>query len=320
MQKSVTETFKDYLSVSDLAGASIDLKSRAIKYFIGVVGDIDVANIKFCHAEDYKCWLPKGRSKASANIYLRNIKPFFKWLFNRRYIEQNPFLDLKFYKVGDVYREIYTPDEIERMMLCSSEYWQAIITLGLLSLRRSEILNLTIEDIYFDRNYILIREKKDTATTWSWQIKNHNQAIVPLPPKLELKSYSLDVHGLIWQLIEKVRGLQPYVFVKPKHYKNMLKMREAGKLTYVYKNLPYNNFSRDFRAIQRRAQVPVKRFHDLRATFATKMAEHGMSLIETQKLMRHSDPKTTAKYYIRLNQQKLIEKTVKYSSKFFKIA
>lgn len=42
-----------------------------------------------------------------------------------------------------------------------------------------------------------------------------------------------------------------------------------------------------------------------------------MSLVETQKLMRHSDPKTTAKYYVRLQEQQLIKKTAKYSLNYF---
>lgn len=316
--QSVTKAFENYLMFSDLAAASIELKSRAVRYFIEIVGDIDIKQLDYLDAERFKFSLPnKKRTKASANIYLRNIKPFFSWLFKRRYIEVNPFADLDEFKVGFVYRDIYESDEIERMMLCCSEYWQAIITLGLLSLRRSEILNLTVEDIFFEKGYILIKEKRDSESTWSWQVKNHNQEIVPLPPKLQLKSYSLDVFGLIASQIKRVRGIQPYVFVKQKHYRLMLKKRAEKTLPDAYKNLPYNNFSRDFRDILQRAKVSNRRFHDLRATFATKMADRGMSLVETQKLMRHSDPKTTAKYYIKLQDQHLIKKTAQYSQNYF---
>ena len=41
-------------------------------------------------------------------------------------------------------------------------------------------------------------------------------------------------------------------------------------------------------------------FHALRVTYATMLARAGVSLVQAQQLMRHSDPKLTANVYTRL--------------------
>jgi integrase len=41
-------------------------------------------------------------------------------------------------------------------------------------------------------------------------------------------------------------------------------------------------------------------FHALRVTYATMLARAGVSLVQAQRLMRHSDPKLTANIYTRL--------------------
>ena len=54
------------------------------------------------------------------------------------------------------------------------------------------------------------------------------------------------------------------------------------------------------------AEVPyetaegVADFHALRVCYATRLARAGVSLVQAQKLMRHSDPKLTANIYTRL--------------------
>ena len=44
----------------------------------------------------------------------------------------------------------------------------------------------------------------------------------------------------------------------------------------------------------------VADFHSLRVTYATMLAHAGVSLVQAQVLMRHSDPKLTANIYTRL--------------------
>jgi integrase len=52
-------------------------------------------------------------------------------------------------------------------------------------------------------------------------------------------------------------------------------------------------------------------FHALRVTFATRLALAGVSLVQAQKLMRHSDPKLTANIYTRLRREEAHEAVAK---------
>lgn len=300
MKQSVTSLFGLYLDRSGLAESSVAIKKRVLKKFVANFGDMDVSNVNFGHVEDFKNIVKKGRSESSANMDLQNFKPFFSWLVKRGYIRMNPFAGLKLYNVPEKQRPIYTPEEIERILLVGGLRWNAAVLLALCSMRRSEVLNLVVRDIDFDNGRILVSPKKDTANTWRWDIKDYNQALVPMP---EL------VAKYLIELMEPLKE-QPYVILKKRHYERMLERKTEGKLTFENRNRPWLNFDRDFQHLLRRAKVEPKRYHDLRATFATNMAGV-LSLTDTQKLMRHSSPTTTAKYYIRIEEQKLVARASK---------
>jgi integrase len=298
--QSITELFELYLQCSVLAESSADIKKRAAGYFFKLFGNIEPSLVTFCHAEDFKNYLAKDRSKQSANIYLQNFKPFFAWMVKRGYIKTNPFSEIRIFTIGTELIEKFGTDELERILKVADTRWKVIVLLGLSSMRRAEILNLTVRDIDFDQSFIYIREKKDSDTTWVWSIKNHNQAIVPLIKAVE--------QPLI-ELIENL-GKQPYVVIKQDYYQRLMSRKADGTLNFKLRNCPWGNFTRDFYHLLDRAAVPRKRFHALRATFATRMDENKFSLREIQKLMRHSSPQTTAGY-IRHRQQKLIARSGK---------
>lgn len=52
-------------------------------------------------------------------------------------------------------------------------------------------------------------------------------------------------------------------------------------------------------------------FHSLRVQYATDLDRAGVSLIRAQKLMRHSDPKLTAKYYTHPDREELAREVAK---------
>ncbi len=306
MKQSVTELFKKYLECSDLTESSIDIKRRAFGYYLELLGDVELGYLGFCHGEDLRNYLAKGRAKQSANIYLQNIKPFFAWLVRRGHIPVDPFSEVSLFKIGEEITETYSPDEIKRILWVADDRWRAIVLLALSSMRRAEILNLTVRDIDFGESFIYIRQKKDTETTWSWTIKNHNEAIVPLIKSAE---------PLLTAMIDELSG-QPYVLLKPEYYRRLMARRQAGTLNFRLRNCPWGNFTRDFNGLLDRASVPRKKFHSLRATFATRMDSENFSLRQIQKLMRHSCPQTTARY-IRHEEHELVAKSADILEKYY---
>lgn len=306
MKKTVTELFEKYLECSDLTDSSVDIKRRVFKYYLCLFSEVDIGFISYCHAEDFRNYLAKGRSKQSANIYLQNFKPFFSWLAKRRFIPADPFAEVSLFRIGTEITEVYTEDEIRRMLLVADTRWRTIILLALSSMRRAEILNLTVRDIDFDGSLIYIREKRDSETTWAWTIKNHNAAIVPMAAAVE---------PLLTELMSSL-GSQPYVILPQRSYHRLIDRKQAGTLNFRLRNCPWGNFTRDYYSVLSRASVERKKFHSLRATFATRMDGEDFSLREIQKLMRHSCPQTTARY-IRHDQHELIAKSGAVLDKYY---
>jgi integrase len=267
-----------------------------------------VEKVDYAVAEDFKTILAKGRSRTSANIYLQNFMPFFSWMLKRGYLDANPFDGLTLYRVGEVKRPIYEPEEIERILAVGGLRWNVAVLLALCSMRRAEVLNLVVKDIDYAKGHILVSPKRETAETWAWNIKDHNQAIVPMTTRLA---------NLLLKLQSKIKDRRPYLVLKPDHYERMMRLKAEGKLSFEDRNCPWPGFDRDYRALLKRAAVKHKRFQDLRATFATTMARHGMSMKETQTLMRHSSINTTAKHYLRVEEEQIAAKASKIVEKYY---
>jgi len=318
MNQPISSLFSLYVSRSNLAESSVAIKSRAVRSFIKLFGDMDVSTITYGHIEDWVAWLNHGRAVSTVySFYLPNLKPFFKWLAKRGYVADNPAIGIRMLTIGETRRPSYTGEEIERMIRVADLRWKVIILLGLLSLRRAEILNLVVKDIYYDKNYILVSPKKNTDKTWQWHIKDHNQAITPLPQHLKLCDIEIDFHALLIELNEAVGNGQPYFCVKPVFYRKMMQLKLEGKLTWELRNCPYANFERVFRAILRRAKIEPKRFQDLRRTFANTMIRAGATIKETQRLMRHASAQTTMRYYLDVEDEKTVAKANQICTNYY---
>ncbi|MGA2324271.1 MAG: tyrosine-type recombinase/integrase [Sedimentisphaerales bacterium] len=296
---TVRELFSQYLICNQLAETSKDIKQRVCNYFIGLFGkDITAGRVDYAMAEDFRNWLA-NRSRRAVNTYIRNFRPFWEWLVKRRIIEANPFELIKDVQIENYVGAIFGPSEIERMFRMANMHWQIYILLGMVGLRRGEVLNLMKNDIDYAGQCIHIRGKKGGKDAWPWQIKNHQQRDVPLPETIQLPDIIVPVHRILKELAQDLPMNQPYISVRPKDYVTLIKLHLDGKLTYGRRNCPYDNFARDFRQLQRRSGVkPIRPFRDMRATFATAMS-NTMQLTDTQKLMGHKSPQTTAIYYIR---------------------
>lgn len=313
---TVKEGFALYLSKRVMAESSAEIKERALRLFIEAVGDLPVKSVTYAEAEDYKVWLAKTKTMAAANIYLANLRPFFGWLKARGFIEQDPFASVQRYDVDVRRHEIFEPAEIERIMQVADLRWQAITLLGLCSLRRSETLNLTIDDLDFEKGFLRISTKSDTDKTWRWEIKNHRQAIVPMPESFELPDGAVNLHRILKDLIAELPFGQPYVCIQPDVYKRLLSLNEERKLAWKWRNCPWQNFTRDWLRLLKRAAVRRRRYHDLRGTMPSTMARRGVPLPEIQRLMRHKSIQTTSAYYIQVDEQNLIDKTAEIASTF----
>ncbi len=286
MQKSITLSalLQIYLKVNRRSKESTRFMTRrAIRYLIEAIGDLKLSQVSSMESEIYQAFLlDKGLCKTSVNSYTKTASPVFSWAVDKEFMEVNPFLRLKKLKVTPKRVETYTPAELHRLLYCCDPRWKAIVMLGLTSLRRAEVLNLTRRDIAFDTNLIYIEPKKQAAWTWEWEPKDYDRRILPLIPQLA---------ELLTGLFRSLPDGQPYLFLKPRRYGYLLR---KGKLTERERNCPDNNFNRTFKSLCRRAFI-CGTFQELRATSLTRLTTD-LPLHEVQEIAGHSDVKTTRGY------------------------
>lgn len=314
-QSAIEKSLSDYLRRSDLQPSSEDVLGRAVRWFGLYAEDIEPDKVNYGHLDDFQSALKAGwpgekrRSGRTVNTYMAMMSRFFEWMFERGYIEKNPCRCLKRMKEEDRQFDIYTVDEVRKILKVCDLRFAAVICLALCSMRRSEILNLTVSDIDFGNLEIRIRGKEKSQTTWPWRIKNHQESIVGIDES---------VAQLLISLTDKLEGSrQPYVILKPEHWEGNMKRQAEGKLPYWRCNRPWDGFNGAYSRLLRRAGVPHKRFHDHRSTFATERYEAGFKLVDVQELMRHKTVQTTALYIRGVDKRKLAKKSAGIFKKFY---
>ncbi len=296
--RSVASWFEKYLARSDLRPASVRFKRKAHDYFVEWFGNIPITKVRRSMAEDYRTMLSKeGRKKKTANGYFSNYRPFWKWLYENGHIETNPFNGIRLFRITESRRKTFTAYELSSMVQVASRLWRVRICLGLLGMRRGEVLNLTVREINKSGQnpHILIQPKKKTETTWEWGIKDHAIRMIALPEQMRFADYVVKLHRDLVRLQEDLKD-NPYVCLENKYYRKLIDWQRNNELRYEHIQDPTGNYQRSFRNLQKKAGImTTRRFHELRAAFATKMIINQGIECATNAL-GHSSVEITRKY------------------------
>ena len=186
---------------------------------------------------------------------------------------------------------------------------------GLLGMRRGEVLNVTDCDIKLSNPpHILLQPKKATKDTWPFDLKDHATRYVALPEKMYFDDVVVSLHKDVQELM---RQPWPYITVEERYYKKLIQWQRDNRPGFEEDCLdPTGNFQRMFRALQKQAGVtPTKRFHELRAAFATKMID-GYGLDQAAKALGHSNVQTT-RMYNRKSEMSLVQDMGKIAEKCY---
>lgn len=271
----------------------------AMNDFIEVISNCDFQKVTLDHGELFrqKC-LDKGNSKATVAKKLRHLKRLFQLAVRRKQLDENPLRYIEMPKSPKKKVEIYTLRECERILKAAGDCqentevrWDLLVMVSLVTaMRKSELLNTTLDDIDFETQTIEVSPKKDTAQTWKWDIKDTDRRTLPLTDEITA------------MLIDRVNGLPegyPYVFVPPARYDYIQNLRSKGNWTFCDARLKViNNFTRQFDKILERASVRHGKFHDLRRTAITNWFANGMSEYDVMTLAGHASFTTTHEFYL----------------------
>jgi integrase len=83
---------------------------------------------------------------------------------------------------------------------------------------------------------------------------------------------------------------------------------------------PYTTVKKAFKTLMARAGIEGVTVHDLRRTAGSMVLNAGGTLLEVQRLLRHSSPVVTEKHYARLTTQTLQKASDSISDQLMKAA
>lgn len=263
--KFVTERYLPWADQNKRAPENDHTRSKALVKFFGadrLLSDITLFNIEQYKRARAKTITTRGTLRAPGTI--NNELAVLSRMFSLAgsLVPENPMRGVKFLEEPTWRTRSLKIEEESCLIPCltNPEYLLPIVRFALLTgLRAGEILGLMWEHCRLDRSLIYIAETK-------W--KND-----------ERKTKGLPISGDALDLLLSLKQWSEYVFPSASGTKIFL-----------------TNLTRYFRRCCLKAQVLDFRFHDLRHSFGTRMAQSGISLPKLQKLMGHQDPKMTMRY------------------------
>jgi len=294
MRLSTNNLVSEYMQTAesmDLAESTREAKVRLFEEIERLFEYVDEFDVN-----KYQLYLLKTRKKVSVNSYVKMVRPIYKWAIRQGWIASDPFEGVRKFRVPLERIHVYKPCQIEAMLAVSNDIWQARILAAVTAgARRSEVLNLTLDDINFDDCEIAIQPKRDTAETWEYWPKNKKYRIVPLVPMF----YNL----IVSKIIPSLKGQQYLTLSEKRHWT----LQRQRPLNYRRRINPDENFNKPFKRIIERANTLLpsldrislnRTFHDLRRTCITHWTQNPkLSPQEVQLLAGHADIKTTMEYY-----------------------
>jgi integrase len=219
-------------------------KIRAAR-FLALFSGRMASDITTKEIEDFRADMMVERKIATVNLYLKFLKAAYNRAIRQGRLTFNPLAPMLLQRENNARNRCLSPEEEVRLMKALSPRLRAMVAVALhTGMRRGELRRLMWADVDFDTG--TIRVGLDKAGDGRWVVMNSVAREALLAAKREQ------------------RVLGPYVFSSPE-----------GKFLH--------NFERYWRPALKAVNIPDFRFHDLRHTFASRLAMKGVDLYTVQR-------------------------------------
>lgn len=267
--KPLIEQFKDYLSLSGMTNGYCSTAKKFIKYMND--RQLKYKNFNFARATEYILYVKTLTSEPETiNHYLKSLKRFFKFLIlNKLATEKNlnEINKIPYQKTVEKIKPRFTVKDLDflvkRAMIWLSSYIHPLKLKAILyfyyftGIRRNEILNIARKDIDLEKYTAIVR----------LPTKNRKEKMVCFN----------------------------------KEVSEMLKSYFAREPEQNTENNAFNLTSSNLQVISNNLKPILKdkniTWHSFRHGFAEMLEENGISITSAQKLLGHSNIKTTMRYY-----------------------
>ena len=262
------ERYLEYVR-ENLAARSLDNADRVMKHFRSQFGRFLLEKLEPYHLEHYKeirrkaDWHGKLISPSTVNMDIRSLKAAMQQAIAWGYLRENPFRAIKQIRQDKQHTPAMDIADLQPLLEATEdERLKPLFEFAYLTgFRRGEIIHLQWKDMDLDRGLLTAQSSED------YRVKHGKSRTIPLSPPVK-------------SLIEKLERLDLYVFTDKKG--------ERFHEDYVTKSFK--------RAARNAGLNESLKFHSLRATFASTLAENNVPLHKIQRLLGHSSIKTTEGY------------------------
>ena len=218
-----------------------------------------IDDIKPNNIEKFKMFLiTENRSKTTVNRYLEILSKMFNIAVDNEWLVRNPIKKDMRFPVKNYTIRYLKQDEEKQLFLHCPDYFKPILVVALQTgLRKTNIRELKWSNINMEFRLIEITENKGNK---------------------HIKIYMNDILYNLFKSLPKED--EEYVFINPKT-KN------------IYSDV---GFKRIWYKIKEDAKIENLRFHDLRHTVGTRLAQANIPVPVIREILAHSDIKTTMRY------------------------
>lgn len=260
-----------------------------------IIGGMEVSKVKLFHVQEYYNQLySKGNSTQKIKMIQKLLHNFFEYAYIEGYVVKNPCHKVVIPKNTLIKHEnkdidIYSPEEISciRKAFKGHKYESIIYTAIYTGMRSGEIYALKWKNVNLDEGYIKVEESiKDIVVFNPDRTKSTQLVTTDGKTQNSIRTvYLPDI--LINKLKELQRGKDnDYVFTEDGHH------------------IRHKQVFREWNIVLKENNIPYKKFHALRHTYASMLLLNGADLKSVQELMGHYDMKITQIYLHSLPENK----------------
>lgn len=278
------------------------------------MGMLNVSDVKKIAIQKYYNDL-KSESKSYSQIknLHKLLNKFFGYAETEGYIVNNPCKGLKLSKDDEeelqdndnIRIETFTRNEVKEITnsLTHTKLRYIVMFALFTGAREGEILALEKSDIKGDT--VKINKTVRTIKVFDDKIhEKYNYEIKVTRPKTKTSNREVPIPDILKTELKKLEKLVAEERLKLGSAYNeneLLFPSETG--TYI----DANNLIKSWKRVLSNTNVPYKKFHALRHTYATRLFENGASILTVARLLGHSSTKTTEIYTHVLENIKIAE-------------
>lgn len=217
------------------------------------------------------------KSPAYMNLVRRSLNSFFGWITKEELIIKNPMLRIASIRETKKVRQPFTEEELERLRQCAGSVRNKCIVEFLYSTgcRVSEMCGVNRDDLNFAESQVMVLGKGK---------------------KYRMVYFSARCKVLLQEYLDKRKDSESALFVSDYEGFTMKQDAPAGRLTK-------SGVEVMIRKLGKKAGIKDVHPHRFRRTAATLALKRGMKITDVQRMLGHSDIKTTTIYAITSDEE-----------------